>query len=162
MRVYDFTVERIDGAEESLAAYKGGVLLVVNTASLCGYTPQYKGLQELYDAYESDGLVVLGFPCNQFGEQDPGSNEEIRTFCEVNYQVRFPMFAKIRVNGEQAHPLYTYLKSAAVGGAGEGADIQWNFTKFLISRDGTLIKRYEPSVEPAALRADIEQMLRAS
>lgn len=162
MKVYDYTAEQISGAKQSLADYEGRVLLVVNTASACGYTPQYKGLQELYDAYQPDGLVVLGFPCNQFGGQEPGSNEEIQTFCEVKYHVQFPMFAKIDVNGEQAHPLYTYLKSAAEGDAEKGADIAWNFTKFLISRDGNLVKRYESKVTPEEMRSDIEHMLGAS
>lgn len=162
MQLYDYQVERIDGTKESMSTYAGKVLLVVNTASQCGYTPQYQGLQELYSAYQPDGLQVLGFPCNQFGAQEPGSNEEIQSFCELNYQVTFPMFAKADVNGANAHLLYEYLKAHAEGGQGKGADIQWNFTKFLISRDGSIIKRYEPSITPAEMRADIEQMLGAS
>ncbi|WDL95549.1 glutathione peroxidase [Alicyclobacillus sp. ALC3] len=162
MQLYDYTVERIDGTHQSMSTYAGKVLLVVNTASRCGYTPQYQGLQELYDAYQPDGLLVLGFPCNQFGAQEPGSNEDIQSFCELNYHVTFPMFAKVDVNGTEAHPVYEYLKAHVDGETGNGADIQWNFTKFLISRDGSVIKRYEPAVTPSDLRADIEQMLGAS
>jgi len=146
------------GLPKSLADYKGKVLLVVNTASKCGFTPQFEGLQALYEKYHDRGLEILGFPCNQFMSQDPGSNEEIQNFCQVNYGVTFPMFAKIDVNGSDAHPLYEYLKKAAPGALGMKA-IKWNFTKFLVDAQGKVLKRYEPTVEPASIAPEIAALL---
>ena len=156
--VYDFSAATINGKPKKLADFKGKVLLVVNTASQCGLTPQYKGLEALYKKYKGKGLVVLGFPSNQFGAQEPGPESEIAEFCEMNYGVTFPMFAKIDVNGDTAHPLYQHLKSAAPGVLGSES-IKWNFTKFLVGKDGAVIKRFAPNVEPADLAADIEQAL---
>ena len=156
--VYDFTVNDIKGKPVSLERYRGKVLLVVNTASECGYTPQYKGLQELYDKYGARGLEVLGFPCNQFGGQEPGTEEQIAGFCEVKYGVAFPMFAKIDVNGDGASPLYRHLKKARPGLLGSEA-IKWNFTKFLIDRNGNVVERYAPNAEPAGIAKDIERLL---
>ena len=156
--IYQFKVNRLDGAEVSLGDYRGKVLLIVNTASRCGFTPQYKGLESLYQRYQEQGLVVLGFPCNQFSAQEPGSAEEIGAFCTQNYGVSFPMFAKIEVNGEQAHPLFTYLKAQAKGVLGSAA-IKWNFTKFLISRDGQIIARYGSIIKPEDLIPAIEGLL---
>ncbi len=156
--IYDYTVESIMGLPKSLADYKGKVLLVVNTASKCGFTPQFEGLQALYEKYHDRGLEILGFPCNQFMSQDPGSNEEIQNFCQVNYGVTFPMFAKIDVNGSDAHPLYEYLKKAAPGALGMKA-IKWNFTKFLVDAQGKVLKRYEPTVEPASIAPEIAALL---
>ena len=158
--VYDFEAQQIDGRTVPLARFKGRVLLVVNTASACGYTPQFAGLEELHKAYADQGLVVVGFPCNQFGAQDPGSNEEIAQFCQVNYGVSFPMMAKVDVNGPAAHPLYQWLTKEAPGLLGSSA-IKWNFTKFLIGKDGQVIKRYAPQDEPAKLKKDIEKALAA-
>lgn len=157
--IYGFSAQRLDGVPQSLADYAGKVLLIVNTASHCGFTPQYKGLEELYQRYRERGLVVLGFPCNQFGAQEPGSEAEIGSFCEKNYGVSFPMFAKIDVNGDDAHPLYRYLKQQARGLLGSEA-IKWNFTKFLVDRHGDVIERYAPATAPAALADDIEKLLR--
>ena len=156
--IYQFKVNRLDGTEVSLDDYRGKVLLIVNTASRCGFTPQYKGLESLYQRYQEQGLVVLGFPCNQFGAQEPGSAEEIGAFCTQNYGVSFPLFAKIEVNGEQAHPLFTYLKAQAKGVLGSAA-IKWNFTKFLISRDGQIIARYGSINKPEDLTPAIEGLL---
>jgi len=156
--VYDFTVTSIMGLPKSLADYKGKVLLIVNTASKCGFTPQFEGLQALYEKYHDRGFEILGFPCNQFMNQDPGTNEEIQNFCQVNYGVTFPMFAKIDVNGAHAHPLYAYLKKAAPGVLGLKA-IKWNFTKFLIDAQGKVVKRFESNVEPASIEPDIETLL---
>jgi glutathione peroxidase len=156
--VYDFSAKTIDGKSRKLADYKGKVLLVVNTASHCGFTPQYKGLEELYEKYGNKGLVVLGFPCNQFGAQEPGAEAEIAEFCEMNYGVTFPLFAKIDVNGDNAHPLYRYLASAAPGLLGSES-IKWNFTKFLIDRQGNVIKRFAPNAAPADIANDIERAL---
>lgn len=156
--VYDFTAARIDGKVQSLSDYRGRVLLIVNTASRCGFTPQYKGLQALYEEYREAGLEVLGFPCNQFAGQEPGDNEEIRQFCQTNYGVSFPLFAKIEVNGANAHPLFEYLKSEAKGALGSRA-IKWNFTKFLVDREGRVLRRYAPNVDPARLEADIAAAL---
>jgi glutathione peroxidase len=154
----DFTVHRIDGTELALSSLAGQVVLVVNTASACGFTPQLAGLQTLHETYGSRGLAVLGFPCNQFGGQDPGSNEQISSFCQRNFGVSFQMMAKIDVNGEQAHPLYQWLKHEAPGLLGtEG--IKWNFTKFLIGRDGHVIKRYAPLDTPDKIARDIEEAL---
>ena len=156
--IYDYTVDDIKGAPVGLDRYRGQVLLVVNTASKCGFTPQYKGLEALYEKYGPRGLTVLGFPCNQFGGQEPGGEDEIATFCEVNYGVTFPMFAKIDVNGEAAAPLFDYLKKAKRGLLGSEA-IKWNFTKFLVDRDGRVVERYAPNAEPASIEPDIEKLL---
>jgi glutathione peroxidase len=156
--VYDFEAARIDGSLMKLSDCRGKVLLIVNTASACGFTPQFSGLQTLHDTYANRGLVLLGFPCNQFGAQDPGSNAEIGTFCQKNYGVAFDMMAKIDVNGSQAHPLFQWLKQQAPGLLGSEG-IKWNFTKFLVGRDGQVIKRYASLDKPASLAADIEQAL---
>lgn len=158
MNIYQYSAQRIDGKEQVLADYQGQVLLIVNTASQCGFTPQFAGLEELYQRYQAQGFSVLGFPCNQFGGQDPDSNANIQQFCQVNYGVSFPMFAKIEVNGEQAHPLFQYLKSHATGLLGSEM-IKWNFTKFLIAKDGTVFKRYAPTTKPEDISNDIEQLL---
>ena len=158
MTVYDYSAKRLDGRDESLSAYRGHVLLIVNTASACGFTPQYAGLEALYEDLHSQGLTVLGFPCNQFGAQEPGAEAEIGAFCQKNYGVTFPMFAKIEVNGEQAHPLYKYLKDAQPGLLGTEA-IKWNFTKFLIGRDGEPVARYAPQTKPEELEAPIRKLL---
>ncbi|NMM78264.1 glutathione peroxidase [Acidovorax sp. SRB_14] len=159
-RIYDFEAQRIDGQRVPLAQFEGRVLLIVNTASACGFTPQLAGLQALHQQYAGQGLVVLGFPCNQFGHQDPGSNGEIASFCQRNYGVEFPMMAKIEVNGEGASPLYRWLTAEAPGLLGSKA-IKWNFTKFLVGRDGRVIRRYAPQDAPARLAADIEAALAA-
>ena len=156
--VYDFEAARIDGSLMKLSDCRGKVLLIVNTASACGFTPQFSGLQALHDTYANRGLVLLGFPCNQFGAQDPGSNTDIGAFCQKNYGVAFDMMAKIDVNGSQAHPLFQWLKQQAPGLLGSEG-IKWNFTKFLVGRDGQVIKRYGSMDKPAALCADIEQAL---
>lgn len=156
MSLYEFAVKTIAGEETTLEGYKGKVLLIVNTASKCGLTPQYKGMQALYDRYGEQGFVVLGFPCNQFAGQEPGSEEEIVHFCEANYGVTFPLFAKIEVNGENAHPLYQYLKAHAPG---EEQEIEWNFAKFLIDRDGKIVKRIGARTQPEELTAEIEALL---
>lgn len=156
--IYDFSMETLTGETRSLADYKGQVMLIVNTASKCGFTPQFKGLEALYQKHRDRGLVVLGFPCNQFLKQDPGSNEEIGQFCERNYGVSFPMFAKIDVNGANAAPLYRYLAKAAPGMLGSQA-IKWNFTKFLVNREGKVVQRYAPTQEPEAFEKDIEELL---
>lgn len=158
MNIYQYSAQRIDGKEQALADYQGQVLLIVNTASQCGFTPQFAGLEELYQRYQAQGFSVLGFPCNQFGGQDPDSNANIQQFCQVNYGVSFPMFAKIEVNGEQAHPLFQYLKQQATGLLGSEM-IKWNFTKFLIAKDGTVFKRYAPTTKPEDISNDIEQLL---
>jgi glutathione peroxidase len=156
--VYEFSAPLLDGRAQSLADFKGRVLLIVNTASQCGFTPQYAGLEELFRTYKESGLEVLGFPCNQFGAQEPGSAEEIGAFCEKNYGVSFPIFAKIDVNGDNAHPLYRFLKVVKSGIFGTEA-IKWNFTKFLVDRRGKVVDRYGPSTEPKALAAPIEKLL---
>jgi glutathione peroxidase len=156
--VYDFTAKRLTGGEAGLAEYRDKVLLIVNTASECGFTPQYAGLESLYRTFKDQGLVVLGFPCNQFGGQEPGNAEAIGEFCESNYGVSFPMFAKIDVNGKNAHPLYVWLKGEASGVLGTEA-IKWNFTKFLISRDGKSVKRYASATTPEDMVPDIEALL---
>ena len=158
--ITDFTVKTADGSAASLAPYRGKVLLIVNTASECGFTPQFKGLEQLWADYGPRGLVVIGFPSNEFGGQDPGSNDQIASFCEMNYGVSFPMMAKIKVNGSEAHPLWKFLKSEKPGFLGTEA-IKWNFTKFLIGRDGQVIKRYAPNDAPDKLRGDIEAALAA-
>ena len=154
----DFTATSIDGHETHLSAYEGQVVLVVNTASQCGLTSQYAGLQELHDTYAERGFTVLGFPCDQFGNQEPGDETEIASFCERNYGVSFPMFAKIDVNGDDAHPLYSWLRDEK-SGLLPGDGIKWNFTKFLIGRDGRVIKRFSPTTEPAKLGDTIESAL---
>ena len=158
MSIYDFQARDLNGEEKPLSDYKGKVLLVVNTASKCGFTPQYEGLQKLYANFADRGLEVLGFPCNQFGRQEPGEGEEIGAFCEKNYGVSFPMFEKVDVNGDNAHPVFKFLKSESPGLLGTEA-IKWNFTKFLINRDGKVIKRYAPTDKPEAIRKDIEALL---
>lgn len=155
---YDFSALNMQGKEIKLSDYKGKIVLVVNTASKCGFTPQFAGLEELYKKYSSRGFVVLGFPSNQFANQDPGSNEEILEFCQANYGVTFPMFEKIDVNGENAHPVYTYLKNSVPNA--EPEKIKWNFTKFLIGKDGKTLKRYESRVKPADIEADIQELLK--
>jgi len=158
--VYDFQAVSIQGQPADLASQRGKVLLIVNTASACGFTPQFKGLEQLWKDYAEQGLVVVGFPSNEFGGQDPGSNEEISSFCELNYGVSFPMMAKVQVNGAEAHPLWQWLKGEAPGILGTQG-IKWNFTKFLVGRDGQVIKRYAPNDEPQKLRGDIEAALKA-
>jgi glutathione peroxidase len=155
----DFSATTLEGREQELADYKGSVVLVVNTASQCGLTPQFAGLESLYEKYVDQGLVILGFPCNQFAGQEPGTADEIGAFCQRNYGVSFPMFDKIDVNGAGAHPLYQWLKSEKGGRLGDA--IKWNFTKFLIGRDGQVIKRYSPTTEPEKLAGDIEDALAA-
>jgi len=152
----DFSATTLDGREQNLAEYQGKVILVVNTASHCGLTPQFAGLETLYEKYVDEGLLVLGFPCNQFADQEPGTAEEIGVFCRRNYGVSFPMFAKIEVNGDDTHPLYKWLRTEEDA---LGEDIEWNFTKFLVGRDGHVIKRYAPTVEPETLADDIENAL---
>ena len=158
--IYDFEAQQMNGTKVPLSQYRGKVLLIVNTASACGFTPQFGGLEDLHKQYADQGLVVLGFPCNQFGSQDPGSNDEIASFCQLNYGVSFPMMAKIEVNGSGAHPLYQWLASEAPGLLGSKA-IKWNFTKFLVGKDGAMIKRYAPTDTPASLAKDIEAALAA-
>ena len=158
MSVYDYSASRLDGSAEKLDAYRGQVLLIVNTASACGFTPQYAGLEALYEKLHGAGLTVLGFPCNQFGAQEPGAEAEIGAFCQKNYGVTFPMFAKIDVNGDNAHPLYKYLKDAKPGLLGtEG--IKWNFTKFLIDRSGEPVARFAPQTKPEELEVPIKKLL---
>ncbi|MBA4073782.1 MAG: glutathione peroxidase [Cyanobacteria bacterium PR.023] len=156
--VYEYTAKALDGKEIKLEQYKGNVMLIVNTASKCGFTSQFAGLEKLHEEYAKRGLSLLGFPCNQFGAQEPGDSTEIGAFCQKNYGVDFQMFDKIEVNGDQAHPLYKYLTDKAPGLLGL-KDIKWNFTKFLLDRDGNIVKRYAPNVEPADISADIEKLL---
>lgn len=156
--IYDFSVTGIDGNPVPLSTYKGQVLLIVNTASQCGFTPQYQGLQGLYNQYASQGLTILGFPCNQFGQQEPGNSEQIQSFCETRFGVSFPLFEKIDVNGSNADPLYQYLTKAAPGLLGTEA-IKWNFTKFLVDRTGKVVKRYAPTTTPKAIETDIQALL---
>ena len=153
-----FSAERLGGGSVALADYAGQVLLIVNTASRCGFTPQYAGLEALERRYKARGFCVLGFPCNQFGGQEPGTAEEIARFCELDYGVSFPLFAKVEVNGENAHPLFVHLKTAAPGVLGSTA-IKWNFTKFLVARDGRIVRRYAPNDAPEKLIDDIETLL---
>ena len=158
MNVFDFQATSLDGKAVDLAQYRGKVLLIVNTASKCGFTPQYQGLELLYRRYQDQGVEVLGFPCNQFGGQEPGTDAEIGDFCEKNYGVSFPMFAKVDVNGNDAHPLFQHLKSEAPGVLGtEG--IKWNFTKFLIGRDGKVVHRYAPQTKPEDIAEDVDRLL---
>lgn len=156
--VFDFSADNIAGEKVDLSQYRGKVLLVVNTASKCGFTPQYKGLQAIYEKYREQGLEVLGFPCNQFGHQEPGDSAQINEFCEINFGVDFPLFGKIDVNGADAHPLYKHLKSQAPGLLGSKG-VKWNFTKFLVNRDGEVVKRYAPTDKPESLAKDIEKLL---
>ncbi|MEW6478707.1 MAG: glutathione peroxidase [Pseudomonadota bacterium] len=158
--IYDFEALSIDGQPVSLEQYRGQAMLIVNTASACGFTPQFAGLEKLHQTYGGKGLAVLGFPCNQFGSQDPGSNEEIGAFCQRNYGVSFPMMSKIEVNGADAHPLYRWLTAEAPGLLGS-KPIKWNFTKFLVGKDGRVIKRYAPQDAPEKLAKDIEAALAA-
>ncbi len=157
MSVHDFTVAAADGGQVDLSGFAGQVLLIVNTASKCGNTPQYEGLEKLQQEYGDEKFTVLGFPCNQFGGQEPGTNEEIQQFCSLNYQVTFPVLAKVDVNGEDADPLYKHLKQAAPGG--EGGDIEWNFAKFLVDADGGVVKRYDPKQQPESIAPDIQKLL---
>lgn len=181
MSIYDFSVTTIEGKETSLADYKGKVIIIVNTASKCGFTPQYEELQTLYNTYAEKGLVILGFPSNQFAEQEPGSNAEVQNFCRLNYGVSFPMFEKTEVRGKNAHPLFVYLTEQApfkgfdpnhpIAGKLqevlqekfpellEGSSVKWNFTKFLINRQGEVVRRYEPTTTPLAMKGDIEKLL---
>ncbi len=156
--IYDFSAKRIDGSEQALSDYRGKVMLIVNVASKCGYTPQYEGLEALYRRYKDQGLVVLGFPCNQFLSQEPGDETAIQQFCSLTYDVSFPLFSKIDVNGEQAHPVYQHLKKSAKGVLGSEA-IKWNFTKFLVSRDGTQIERFATATKPEDMEDDIKKAL---
>ncbi|MBQ6540708.1 MAG: glutathione peroxidase [Oscillospiraceae bacterium] len=157
MTVYDFIMKDAAGNDVNLADYKGKVLLIVNTATGCGFTPQYEGLEELYKKYNADGLEILDFPCNQFGNQAPGTEDEIVSFCKLNYGVSFKQFAKIEVNGDNEAPLYTYLKSQQGGVL--GSRIKWNFTKFLVDRDGNVIDRFAPTVTPEKIEAKIKELL---
>ena len=156
----DFSATTLDGREQDLADYRGKVVLVVNTASQCGLTPQFEGLETLYEKYVDQGLVILGFPCNQFAGQEPGTADEIGAFCQKNYGVSFPMFDKIEVNGDNAHPLYQWLRTEKGGLLGSA--IKWNFTKFLVGKDGTVIKRYAPTTDPEKISGDIEDALAAT
>ena len=158
MSVYDYSAKTLDGQDASLADYRGQVLLIVNTASKCGFTPQYEGLEALYREYKDNGFTVLAFPCNQFGAQEPGNAEEIANFCSLTYDVTFPVLAKIDVNGPSAHPLYAYLKHEQKGLLGTEA-IKWNFTKFLIGRDGEVVERFAPTTKPEDLKQAIEALL---
>jgi len=158
MSVYDFSARTIDGNEQSLSAYRGHALLIVNVASKCGFTPQYAALEALHRKYHERGFDVLGFPCDQFGHQEPGDEAEIRSFCSLTYEVTFPMFSKIRVNGSDAHPLYRYLKESLPGLLGSEG-IKWNFTKFLVGRNGEPLKRYAPTDKPESLGGDVEAAL---
>jgi len=156
--IYDFKAINISGTDENFSTYQGKVLLIVNVASKCGFTNQYKDLEELYQTYKDKGLVILGFPCNQFGSQEPGNDEEIKNFCSLNYDVTFPLFKKIDVNGDNAHPLYRFLKKAAPGILGSES-IKWNFTKFLVDRNGLPIKRFAPKDQPQDFVEEIKALL---
>lgn len=158
MSIYDFPVTTIDGQPQTLESYRNQVVLIVNVASKCGFTPQYSGLEALYQQYKDQGLTILGFPCDQFGNQEPGSEAEIQQFCSLNYNVTFPLFAKIEVNGAQEHPLYKYLKSEQKGLLGTEA-IKWNFTKFLVNKEGKVVKRYAPTDTPEKIGKDVAPLL---
>ncbi len=158
--VHDFSCKTPGGEDRSLADYKGKVLLIVNTASKCGFTPQFAGLEEIYEKYKDRGLEILGFPCNQFGKQDPGSNDEIMEFCQLNYGVSFPMFGKIDVNGSSTDPLYKHLKSEARGALGSKG-IKWNFTKFLVNSEGEVVKRFAPATKPSQIESELKALLSA-
>ncbi|MBA4548894.1 glutathione peroxidase [Thermoactinomyces intermedius] len=157
MSVYEYTVVTNQGEEQSLKEYEGNVLLIVNTATRCGFAPQFKDLQELYEKYHGRGFYVLGFPCNQFGNQEPGTDEEIRNFCEINYRVTFPLFQKVDVKGENQHPLFKYLTQSAQGLLNK--EIKWNFTKFLVDRQGNVVKRFAPTTSPKKIAPEIEALL---
>jgi glutathione peroxidase len=157
MSLYDLSAKLNNGKEKKLSDYTGKVLLIVNTASECGFTPQYQGLQEIYERYKDRGFEVLGFPCDQFGHQEPGTNKEIKTFCQLNYGVTFPLFSKIEVNGPSTHPVYKFLKSKQGGLLGD--NIKWNFTKFLVDKDGNVVDRYAPQTVPVRIASDIERLL---
>lgn len=156
-KFYDFNVKNSKNEDVSLKDYEGKAVLVVNTASKCGFTPQYEDLQKLYDQYHQEGLEILAFPCDQFGHQEPGGNDEIQSFCQINYGLTFPVFGKIDVNGDSAHPLYKYLKGEKGGLL--GSKIKWNFTKFLVDRNGDVVKRFAPTVKPLDMEADIKKLL---
>ncbi len=158
MTVYQFEAKKINGETISLSEYKGEVLLIVNTASNCGFTPQYKELQELYEQYKEKGFTVLGFPCNQFMNQEPGTESDIQSFCEMNFGVTFPLFSKVDVNGKSAHPLFKYLTEEAPGVLGMKA-VKWNFTKFLVDRSGEVVERYAPNTNPKEISQDIEKLI---
>lgn len=158
MSIYEYSATSINGKDVSLSDYEGQVVLIVNTASKCGFTPQFEGLETLYKELANEGLAILGFPCNQFGSQDPGDDGEIEEFCQLNYGVSFPMFSKVEVNGSGAHPLYKYLKEEAKGLLGS-QKIKWNFTKFLINKEGEVVKRYAPTDKPSAIKKDIQKLL---
>lgn len=158
MDLYDIAVTTIDGREKTLEDYRGQLLLIVNVASKCGFTPQYAGLERLYRRYREQGFAILGFPCDQFAHQEPGSEAEIKTFCSLTYDVTFPLFAKIEVNGSRVHPLYAYLKKARPGLFGSEA-IKWNFTKFLVDREGTVLKRYAPGDSPEKIETELKEIL---
>lgn len=158
MTIYDYSIKTSDGQDKLFSDYQGKVLLIVNTASQCGFTPQYQALETLYRRYQNQGFAVLAFPCNQFGHQEPGSDPEIQEFCTARYDVSFPVFAKIEVNGGHAHPLYGFLKNEKPGVLGSKG-IKWNFTKFLVDRSGRVVKRYAPTNKPELLAGDIEQLL---
>ena len=155
---YDFEAAKLNGETVSMNKYQGKTIIVVNTASKCGFTPQYKGLEMLYQKYKDQGLVILGFPCNQFGNQEPGSADEIKEFCEINYGVSFPLFAKVDVNGKNEHPIFKYLKSKLSGGI-LGSKIKWNFTKFVINSEGVPVKRYSPTTKPEKMEEYIKELL---
>jgi len=159
MSIYELKAVKMNGKEVSLEDYKGKVMLIVNTASKCGFTPQFEGLEMLNKKYKDEGLAVLGFPCNQFAGQDPADNEKINEVCRLNYGVSFDMFQKVKVNGKEAHPVFQFMKKAAPGGL--GGRIKWNFTKFLVNRDGTVIERFEPSVKPEDMESRINEMLKS-
>jgi len=161
MTLYEFTVKTIDGQTETMESYRGQVLLIVNVASKCGFAGQYAGLEALYRSYQHKGFAVLGFPCDQFAHQEPGSEAEIQSFCSLTYDVTFPLFAKIEVNGSGAHPLYKYLKKAQPGLFGSEA-IKWNFTKFLVNREGEVLKRYAPTDTPEKIEGDLRRMIELS
>lgn len=158
MTFYDFEAENISGETISMSKYKGKTVVIVNTASKCGLTPQYEGLENLFQEYEARGLVILGFPCNQFGNQESGNSEEIQEFCQVNYGVSFPMFNKVDVNGDNAHPLFKYLKSE-LGGGILGSKIKWNFTKFVIDKNGKPVKRFSPITKPEKMESTLKKLL---
>ncbi|MBL7471638.1 glutathione peroxidase [Robertkochia sediminum] len=159
MNFYDHEALKLNGEPQDMSAYKGKTIIVVNTASKCGFTPQYKGLEKLYQKYKDDGLVILGFPCNQFGKQESGSSDEIQEFCEMNYGVTFPMFEKVRVNGVNAHPIFKHLRSSLPGGL-FGSRIKWNFTKFVIDKKGKPVKRFSPTTKPEKMEGYIQRVLK--
>lgn len=157
MKFYDFNALSIDGKDISMSEFKNKIVLIVNTASKCGFTPQFEGLEKLYNQYKDEGFVILGFPCNQFGNQDPGKDNEIKSFCEINYGVTFPMFSKVEVNGDDAHPIFKWLKDEKSGLIVDA--IKWNFTKFLLNRSGEVVDRFGSNKKPENIRKDIEKLL---